>query len=473
MSSERFEHILRQVNELLDKQELEQELVHHQQGPQQAVVENLVARQHQAKLDARLSDLHVADVARVMEMLPLERRRRVWRRVWSRMGGDLLLELGDSVRRQVIEECDEDTLSAVLAQLDGDDLVYLAADLPPALLERRLATLSADERVWLAAGRNYPEDSVGFLMTNEMVVVREEQRLGEVLEGLRGRAELPEQNDKLMVVDRRGHLSGVLPWQTLLLTPPERAVGACMARDVVTFHPEEGAGKAAQAFDRYDLISAPVVNDRGKPIGRLTIDVVMEFVSDRAAEDALRPSGVREEEDLFAPIWNSARNRWAWISLSLLTAFFSAKVIGLFEEAIAHVVALAALMPIVTAVGGNTGNQTTALVLRGLALEQVHRDNLGHLVRKELGLSLVSGGVWGSVVGLFALLSYGDIHLAGVIGVSMVFTLLVSVLLALGIPLGLHAMGRDPALGSSVLVTALTDAIGFFIFLGLATIWLL
>jgi magnesium transporter len=356
--------------------------------------------------------------------------------------------------------------------LDGDELSFISEFLPAESLAERLANLSGEEQSWVRTSLHYPSDSVGAYMGRDMVLVHEDETLKNVLKALRKKGELPEQCDKLFVINRHGELVGILPMEKLLLCTPSTQVADCMAADVVTFMPEENAFQAAGAFERYDLVSAPVVNERHRPVGRLTVDVIMDVVRVANTEDALNSAGLKREEDLFAPIWDSARNRWLWLSCSLLTAFLAAYVIGLFEETIARYVALAALMPIVAAIGGNTGNQTTTLVVRALALEQINRGNVRHLARKELGLSLLNGAVWGSVVGLFALLVYQDIQLAMVIALAMVITLILAALFALSIPLSLQYLNRDPALGSSVLVTAFTDSIGFFIFLGLATLLL-
>jgi magnesium transporter len=245
-----------------------------------------------------------------------------------------------------------------------------------------------------------------------------------------------------------------------------------MSQDYVSFQAEDSAAHAARAFERYNLVSSPVVNSRGRPIGRLTVDEVMDFIRDDISEDALNAAGLQGEEDLFAPVWNSARNRWLWLSLSLLTAFVASRVIGLFEDTIAHFVALAALMPIVAAIGGNTGNQTTTLVVRGLALSQINDGNRRQLISKEMKLSVLNGLVWGSVVGLFAYIFYGNFTLTLIIAAAMILTLLLAAILGLAIPLTLQSLKRDPALGSGVLVTALTDSMGFFTFLGLAALFL-
>jgi magnesium transporter len=261
--------------------------------------------------------------------------------------------------------------------------------------------------------------------------------------------------------------------QTLLLGDPAAIVRDVMATDVVRFLPEDDAREAAQAFERYDLVSAPVLNERGKLMGRLTVDIVMDYIREESADEVLGLVGLSGAEDLYAPVWQSARNRWLWLSLNLITAFVASRVIGLFEDTIAQIVALAALMPIVASIGGNTGNQTTALIIRGLAMGQVDRSTTAHLLRKELGVGLLNGVMLGSLVGLFALAFYHNASLGLVIAAAVVLNLAIAALVGLAVPLALDRLGRDPALGSSVLLTATTDSMGFLIFLGLATVFLL
>jgi magnesium transporter len=246
-----------------------------------------------------------------------------------------------------------------------------------------------------------------------------------------------------------------------------------MAPDMVTFHPEDIADEAAQAFERYDLVTAPVVDKNNKLVGRLTVDEVMDYIRDESESDMLSMAGLREEEDFFASIWKSVQNRWAWLAINLITALVASRVIGLFEGSIEKIVALAALMPIVAGIGGNSGNQTTTMIVRGLALGQISAHNMHSLIKKELGVALLNGLLWGSVLGLIAYALYGNYQLGLVMMSAMTLNLLLAAVMGVVIPLWMHRSGRDPAVGTSVLITAVTDSGGFFIFLGLATIFLL
>jgi magnesium transporter len=383
------------------------------------------------------------------------------------------MEVSDPVRENLIKITDEKALLAILNCLDADDIAYITEDIPQAILSERLKSFTTTDKDWLQSAMTYPEDTVGFLMSNEMVTVREHQTLEQTQFQLRQIKEFPIHNDKLFVLDKRGILTGVLSLQAILLHEPEARVVDVMAREVVRFQAYDKAGDAANAFERYDLVSAPVVNERGKLIGRLSVDLVMEFIREDTSEDVINLAGIQEQEDLFSPVVSSAKNRGVWLFINLLTAFVSASIIGLFENTILQLVALAALMPIVGSVGGNTGNQTTVLIIRGIALGTITPDNRWRLLKKELGISLLNGTVLGLMVGVFAYAFYQNFELGVVIAAAMVLTFVFAATLGFSVPLLLKKVGRDPALGSSVLLTALTDSLAFFIFLGMATMFLL
>jgi magnesium transporter len=264
----------------------------------------------------------------------------------------------------------------------------------------------------------------------------------------------------------------VLPVTKLIVTDPETMVEAVMQPPAVKLLQHEKAEVAASAFERYDLVSAPVVDTNDKLVGRVTVDEVLDFVRESGEEDLLAQAGLAEEEDVFASVWASFRNRWAWLAINLVTAFIASRVIGVFEGSIEKLVALAALMPIVAGIGGNSGNQTITMIVRAIALGQVSRDHARQLIRKEITVSLVNGVVWGGVMGLVAMLLYKDFSLGLVMVSAMTLNLILAAMMGVLIPMTMLKFGRDPALGSSVLITAVTDSGGFFIFLGLATLFL-
>ena len=464
---------LDQVRTLLQKHRLVEDIVHKQDMPRHELVESLVHKQNLAELQKKLDKLHPADVAYILEALPLDERLVVWELVKTERDGDILLEVSDAVRETLIADMDRQELVAATEQLDTDEIADLVPDLPQDVLADVLQSLSTEEREQLRAAISYPDDSVGALMDFDLVSIREDVTLEVVLRYLRRMEELPDHTDQTFVVDRDEVLKGVLPISRLIVTDPDVLVGAVMNTEVATYSPDDKAQKVAQDFERYDLVSAPVVDANGRLIGRVTVDVVVDFIRRESETELLSQAGLLEEEDIFASVWKSAKNRWMWLAVNLATAFFASRVIGVFEGTIEKLVALAALMPIVSGIAGNTGNQTTALIVRSLALGLVNRNNTRRLIKKELAISLLNGLVWGGITGLFAYLLYESVPLGLVMTSAMLLNLLVGALVGMLVPLLMHKLGRDPAMGSSVLLTFTTDSMGFFIFLGLATIFLI
>ena len=464
---------LQQVLALLHRHRLVENLVHKQDMPKHTLVESLVHKQNLRALQKKLDQLHTADVAYILESLPLEDRLVVWDLVKAERDGDILLEVSDAVRESLIEVMDTHELVAAAEQLDADELADLAPDLPQQVVYEVMDGLDSKEREQLQSALSYTEDQVGSLMDFELVKIRADVTLEVVLRYLRRFEELPDQTDKIFVVDEDNRVQGVLPLKTLLVSDPDALVEVVMARDVVVFHPEDDSGDAAQAFERYDLITAPVVNADNQLIGRLTVDEMVDVIREESDSEVLSMAGLKEEEDLFASVWDSVKNRWAWLAINLVTAFVASRVIGVFEGAIEQLVALAALMPIVAGIGGNSGNQTTTMIVRALALGQLQTSSAMRLWRKELGVSMVNGLVWGGIIGLIASLLYGSFSLGLVMTAAMTLNLMLAATIGVMIPMLMVRAGRDPAMGSSVMITACTDSGGFFIFLGLATLFLL
>jgi magnesium transporter len=472
-SKESLQESLQQVITLLNKHKLIEGLVQKQDMPKQALVETLVHKQNLAELQKKLDALHPADVAYILEALPLDQRLDVWDLVKAERDGDILLEVSDAVRQTLIADMDSEELLAAAEQLDTDELADLAPDLPKDVLQDLLESLDASNRERLQSALSYPEDAVGALMDFDIVTIREDITLEVALRYLRRIGSLPDHTDKLFVVDRHDMLHGVLPLKRLVVSDLDSGVDEIMADDAVVFHPEDKATDAAKAFERYDLVTAPVVDENNKLIGRLTVDTVMDFIREEAESDMLSLAGLREDEDMFSSVWKAMQNRWTWLAVNLVTAFVASRVIGAFEGSIEKIVALAALMPIVAGIGGNSGNQTITMIVRGLALGQVASHNMKSLLQKELGIALLNGLIWGSVLGVVAYLLYGNVALGVVMTAAMTLNLLLAAVMGVLIPLLMTKFGRDPAVGSSVLITAMTDSGGFFIFLGLATLVLL
>ncbi|MDP3778126.1 magnesium transporter [Methylotenera sp.] len=472
-TKESLSESLQQVISLLEKHRLIENMVHNQEMSNHELIESLVHKQNLNELQKKLEFLHPADVAYILEALPLEQRLDVWELVKADRDGEILLEVSDAVRQTLIADMDSDELLAAAEQLDTDELADLAPDLPKDVLQDLMDSLDAQNRARLQSALSYSDDAVGSIMDFDIVTIREDITLEVALRYMRRLGGLPDHTDKLFVVDRHDVLHGVLPLKRLVVSDLDANVSDVMSEDAVIFHPEDVADDAAKAFERYDLVTAPVVDENGKLVGRVTVDAVMDLIREEAESDMLSMAGLREEEDFFASVWKSVQNRWAWLAINLITALVASRVIGLFEGSIEKIVALAALMPIVAGVGGNSGNQTTTMIVRGLALGQVASHNMKSLITKELGVALLNGLLWGSVIGAVAYALYGSFPLGLVMMSAMTLNLLLAALMGVVIPLMMNKIGRDPAVGSSVLITAMTDSGGFFIFLGLATIFLI
>jgi magnesium transporter len=424
------------------------------------------------ELRQQLDELHPADIAFILEAMPLDRRLAVWQLVKADRDGEILLEVSDAVRESLIADMDRSEILAAAVTMDADELADLVEDLPTAMLPELMAGLDAQQREQVQSALSYADDQIGALMDFEMVTIREDVSLEVVLRYLRRFDELPAQTDKLFVINHDNLLTGVLPLHWLLVNSPDKMVSHVMAPDVNTFHPVDDAYEVAQAFERYDLVTAPVVDERGHLIGRITIDAMVDVIREEGEAEMLGRAGLREEEDIFASIWASVRNRWSWLAINLVTAFLASRVIGLFEESIEKLVALATLMPIVAGIGGNSGNQTITMIVRATALDQVNPNAIRRLWRKELGVALFNGLVWGGVIGTVAALLYHRPMLGVVMTAAMTLNLLLAAFMGVGIPMAMIRLGRDPALGSSVFLTFMTDSGGFFIFLGLASLFL-
>ena len=420
-----------------------------------------------------LKPLHPADIAWVLEALPLDERLTVWEYVKSEFDGDILLEVNEAVRETLIEAMDRDELVDAVETLDTDQIADLVDDLPPDVMAEVQEGLSHEERAQLRAAMSYPEDSVGARMDFDMVSIREEVTIDMVLRYLRRFKTLPDHMDQVFVVNRFGQLRGVISVAQILTSDPSTQVKRIMQTEAFTLNPLDDAGEAAQAFERYDLVSAAVVDEAGRLVGRLTVNEVVDVIREESEEDAYAAVGLDDELDLFGSVWSSAKSRWLWLGVNLCTAFFASRVIAAFDGTIERVVALAALMPIVAGMAGNSGNQTLTLLVRSLAMGQVTESNTGDLWRKELGVAFVNGLIWGGIAGLCAWGLYWDSpdgqKLGLVMALAMFLNIIQGAVVGLAVPFLLKKLGRDPAMGGSVLLTFTTDSGGFLIFLGLAS----
>ncbi len=432
-----------------------------------------IAESRPEAASAILLQLHPADIGKLLEAIPPAQRHTVWALVEPAKAGEALLEVSETVRADLIHEMDDVELVTAARALDIDDIADLIPDLSDEVIAEILFAMDKQDRQRLDAVLSYAEDTAGGLMNVDTVTVREHITLEVVARYLRQRGELPEHTNSLFVVDRSDRLLGILSLSRLLTASPAARVTQVMERDLIKFGVLTPDKEVVEAFERYNLITAPVVDENGRLLGRITVDDVVDVIREEADREILNLAGLREEEDLFASVWQSVRNRWTWLVLNLVTALIASRVIGVFETSIEKLVALAALMPIVAGIGGNSGNQTITMIVRALALGQLNPEGMRKLFVKEIGVALINGLMWGGLLGAVAWLLYLNLPLALVMTTSMTLNLLLASAAGVGIPLIRHKFGRDPALGSSVLITAITDSGGFFIFLGLATLFLL
>lgn len=474
LEPEDAQEALERVHGLLRRQRVVEDLVHRQEeGEARAqVVESLVHRQHDAELRALLNALDPADIAFILESLPTDERQAVWRLVRADYDGEILLEVADWVRESLISTMDQQELVAATENLEADELADLAPDLPPEVVAEVQKGLTDEERARLSAVMSYPEDSVGALMDFEMVRVRDDVTLEVVLRYLRRLQELPDHTDQIFVVDRQDRLQGSLSLGKLLISDPDVKVSDAMDSGILSLAPLDEADEAAAAFERYDLVSAAVVDGLGRLIGRLTVNDVVDYIREASDEQTLSKAGL-QEEDIFAPVKSAIRNRTPWLLVNLGTAAIASFVASRFEETVGHIVILAFLMSIVAGIGGNTGNQTMTLIIRALAVGRVSSSNLGRLVKREFLIALLVGLGGGTVAAIFAWAISGRFTLGLVMMAAMILNMLIGSGVGILVPLLRDRFGKDPALGSSVLLTFATDTLGFLIFLGLATIFLL
>jgi len=368
---------------------------------------------------------------------------------------------------------DAPELVAAAATLDTDELAELAPDLPSEVVEEVKKTLDPEEREQLRQAMSFEPDMVGALMDFEFVEVRPDVTLDVVMRYLRRFEELPANTDQVFVVDREDKLLGVLPTNVILVTDETRLVSEVMVEPQIRFEAMDHADSAAAAFERYDLVSAPVVDAKGELVGRVTVAEVLDFVRESAEEDMRQQAGLRDEEDIFASVWKSVKNRWQWLALNLITAFVASRATDLFQASISKLAVLAVLQTIVAGIGGNSGNQTLTMIARAIALGQVGTEHFHRLVKKEMAVGLINGLIFGGAIGLVIGFMEGNLALGLVLTLAMALNLLLASLMGVVIPMWRYRRGQDPAAGSSVLLTAVTDTGGFFIFLGLATVILL
>ncbi len=425
-----------------------------------------------ARLRLMLNGLHPSEVAHLLESFPAAERRLLWDMVDADIRGDVLLYVNDELRANLIEGMDHEALVEAAEGLDTDDLADFLQDLPDAVIKEVLQSLDEQNRQRLESVLPYPEDTAGGLTNTDAVTIRPDVTLDVVLRYLRMRGHLPPATDELYVVDREDHYLGALRISDLLTRPEDLSVAEVMSLTREAIPATLPEREVASLFEHHDLVSAPVVDDKGKLIGRITVDDVVDVIRDDADHSLMSMAGLDEEDDMFAPITVSARHRAVWLGINLLTALLASSVIGLFKETIDRVVALAVLMPIVASMGGIAGSQTLTIVIRGLALGKIGAPNAMRLMIREMLIGLLNGVLWALVIAAVVFAWFDDSQVAMVIGAAIILNLLCAALAGTLIPLLLHRFGSDPALGGSVLLTTVTDVVGFMAFLGLATLFM-
>lgn len=474
LDPEDAQQALHKLQGILKRQEVVEALAHRQyeEDEKSNLLEGIVHRRHENEIKAIINDLHPSDIAFILESLPVDERQAVWQLVNPEFDADVLLEIDDWARESLIKSMDHKDLVAATGAMDADEIADLVADLPPDVVAEVQKGLTEAERAQLIEAMGYPEGTVGAIMDFEMVRVREDVSLEVVLRYLRRLQELPDHTDQIFVVDREDKLLGVLPVSKLLVSEPEVDVKGVMHTDFLTLNPLDSDADAAGAFERYDLVSAPVIDDHGRLIGRVTIAEVVDVIQEDSQEQALSRAGL-QEEDMFAPVISAIRNRAPWLLVNLVTASTASFVASRFEDTVSHIVILAFLMSIVAGIGGNSGNQTMTMVIRALAMGRVTGSSAWQLVKRELKVTFMVGAAGSLVAASFAWGISGSWAIAIVMMVAMIGNMLIGAALGVLIPVLRDRFGKDPAMGSSVLLTFATDSLGFFIFLGLASIFLL
>ena len=414
--------------------------------------------------------LHPADLAQVLESIPPEQRRMIWFEVAESDMGEILAKVSDGVRENLISHMESNTLVRAIQTLDIDDIAELVPDLSSQIIADVMVAVDEDRREGLGAVLSYEEETAGRLMNVDTVIVRETISVGVVMRYLRLRGELPQQTDKFYVVDREGVLRGTVLLRNLVTSDLNQRISTIMDENPQTFLPSDSEEDVAASFERYDLTSAPVIDENGRLIGRITIDDVVDVIQDSASRTLLAPAGLDDEEDIFAPVFQTARKRAIWLGVNLVTAVLASWVIGQFEEAIEKLVALAVLMPIIASMGGNAGTQTLTNVIRGLGVGTISIANAKDVLKKELLVGGLNGLVWALVVAFVSILWYDNYGLAAIVAIAMLVNICVSSISGVVLPVLLDRIGIDPSLAAGVALTTITDVVGFLAILGFAAL---
>lgn len=420
-----------------------------------------------------INSLHPSEVARLLESLPLKDRAVLWEIVDSEMEGEVLVELAEEVRDGLIEDMATEQLIAAVDGMELDDMADLLADLPETVTKEVLQSLDKQDHDRLTQVLSYDEESAGGLMNVDIVTVRPDVTLEVVARYLRAVGEIPDGTDSIFVVSRDNGYIGALFLSRLLTHDPEEMVANVMSTEVMPIPAHTSSRQVVWEFENRDLLSAPVVDDDFRVLGRITVDDVVDVIRDEAEHSLMSAAGLDEEDDMFAPVVKSATRRALWLGINLGTAFLAAAVVDLFQSTIDKIVLLAVLMPVVPSMGGVAGSQSLTIITRAIALGQINSANAVGIMRKELMVGFLNGCGWAVIVALFTYLWFHDWRIGGIIGAAMIINLFVAALAGYSIPLILKRMGVDPALAGGVVLTTVTDVVGYMAFLGLGAIFLM
>ncbi len=420
-----------------------------------------------------VNSLHPSEVARLLESLPLKKRAMLWEIVDPEIEGDILVEVAEEVRDFLLEGMGTEELVAAVDGMEVDDLADLLVDLPETVTSEVLQSLDKQDQERVQQVLAYDEESAGGLMNVDILTVRPDVTLEVVTRYLRAVGEIPDGTDSIFVVSRDNTYIGSLFLSRLLTNDPDEMVANVMSTDVMPITADTSSSNVVWEFENRDLLSAPVVDADFRVLGRITVDDVVDVIRDEAEHSLKSAAGLDEEDDMFAPVIKSASRRAIWLGVNLFTAFLAAAVVDQFQATIDAVVLLAVLMPVVPSMGGVAGTQSLVIITRAIALGQINRDNAVGILRKELLVGLLNGIGWAVVVSLFTYGWFGQWQIGAIIGAAMIINLFVAALAGFSIPLILRQMKVDPALAGGVVLTTVTDVVGYLAFLGLGAMYLL
>lgn len=422
---------------------------------------------------ALIGNLRPTELARLLESLPLRERAVVWEMVDPELGGEVLVEVGEEVRDGLIEGMETNELIAAIDGMELDDLADLVADLPEKLTQEVLRTMDQQDRDRLHQVLAYDEDSAGGLMNIDIVTVRPDVTLEVVLRYLHARGHIPDGTDCIFVVNRNDEYQGALLLSRLLTQDPESLVTEIMSTDIEPIPAQTPSEKVVWEFENRDLLSAAVTDEDNRVVGRITVDDVFDIIRDEAEHSLMGAAGLDEEYDMFAPVARSTLRRSVWLGINLATAFLAASVVDIFQTTVDKIVLLAVLMPVVPSMGGVAGTQSLTIMTRAIALGQINRTNTRGIFRKEIFVGILNGLLWALVVAVFTYLWFGDYRIGAVIAGAMAINLVAAAGAGFTIPLMLKRLKIDPALAGGVVLTTVTDVVGYMSFLGLGAIFLL